>query len=102
MSFFSWLRNPMGNRARRARPRAPAPSFRPRLEALEGRCVPTSTTLKVTSYLDSGAGSLRYEIVQAQSGDTIVISGNKNFPHTITLTSGELDINKNLTIQGPG
>ena len=106
MSFFSWLRNPMGNRARRARPRAPAPRFRPRLEALEGRCVPTSTTLKVTSLLDSGPGSLRYEIAQAQSNDTIVFDfGNKkanSTPHTITLTSGELDIKKNLTIQGPG
>ena len=103
MSFFSWLRNSLENRARRARPRAPVPRCRPRLEALEGRCVPS--TLKVTSLLDSGPGSLRYEIAQAQSNDTIVFDfGNKksnSTPHTITLTSGELDINKNLTIQGP-
>jgi parallel beta-helix repeat protein len=76
------------------------------LEALEDRCVPSSTTLKVTSLLDSGPGSLRYEIAQAQSNDTIVFDfGTKkanSTPHTITLTSGELDINKNLTIQGPG
>src|SRR5262245_52441233 len=106
MSFFSWLRNSLENRARRARPRPPAPRFRPRLEALEDRCVPTSTTLKVTSLLDNGPGSLRYEIAQAQSNDTIVFDfGNRkanSTPHTITLTSGELYINKNLTIQGPG
>src|SRR5262245_62053596 len=106
MSFFSWLRNSLENRARRARPRPPAPRFRPRLEALEDRCVPTSTTLKVTSLLDNGPGSLRYEIAQAQSNDTIVFDfGNKKVnstPHTILLTSGnELFIGKNLTIQGP-
>jgi hypothetical protein len=74
------------------------------LEALEDRCVPS--TLKVTNNLDSGAGSLRYEIAQAQSNDTVLFDfGNKqanSTPHTITLTSGELSINKNLTIQGPG
>jgi hypothetical protein len=64
------------------------------------------STLKVTSLLDSGPGSLRYEIAQAQNNDTIVFDfGSKktnSTPHTITLTSGELDINKKLTIQGPG
>jgi hypothetical protein len=79
-------------------------NFRPRLEALEGRDVPS--TLTVTNNLDSGAGSLRYEIAHARSNDTIVFDfGNKkanSTPHNITLTSGELDINKNLTIQGPG
>ncbi len=99
MSLFPWLRNPMGNRARRAQPRPPAPRFRPRLEALEGRCVPA--TLKVTNLLDSGPGSLRYEIAQAKSGDTIAFD-KKLDGGTITLTTGELDINKSLTIQGPG
>jgi hypothetical protein len=69
------------------------------LEALEGRCVPS--TLKVTSLLDSGKGSLRYDIAQAKSGDTIVFD-KKLDGGTITLTSGELLINENLTIQGPG
>jgi hypothetical protein len=106
MSFFSWLRNRTSIRSPRGRAqlRPSAPRFRPQLEALEDRCVPS--TLKVTNLADSGPGSLRYEIAQAQSNDTIVFDfgGKKtnSTPHTITLSSGELDINKNLTIQGPG
>src|SRR5215813_5327538 len=86
MSFFSWLRNPMGNRARRARPRAPAPRFRPRLEALEDRCVPS--TLTVTNLYDNGPGSLRYEIAQATSKDNTIVFDKKLDGGTITLLSG--------------
>ena len=85
MSFFSWLRNPMGNRAGRTQPRRPAPRFRAQLEALEGRCVPS--TLKVVNNGDSGPGSLRYEIAQAKSGDTIAFDSKLVGP-TITLISG--------------
>ena len=55
-------------------------------------------TLTVTSTGDSGAGSLRQAILDAASGDTIefAVTG------TIVLTSGELSINKSLTIHGPG
>ena len=95
----AWLRS--GKRYGSA-PRCPG--FRPNLQALEDRCVPS--TLKVININDSGPGSLRYEIAVAQSNDTIVFDfGNKkanSTPHTITLSSGELDIRKNLTIQGPG
>src|SRR2546421_2413709 len=52
---------------------------------------------------DSGAGSLRDSIINACSGDTISFdtsAGHVTSP--ITLTSGELLINKSLTIQGPG
>jgi hypothetical protein len=85
------------------------PTFRARLEALEARCVPSRLT--VTNVGDGGAGSLRYEIAQAQSGDTIVFNfatvgkhgtiNLNNYPHTIYVSS-ELVLNKNLTIQGPG
>ncbi len=59
------------------------------------------STLTVTNKLDSGAGSLRAEIAAANPGDTIVFAPSLN-GQTITLTSGVLDVNKNLTIQGPG
>jgi hypothetical protein len=73
--------------------------FRPRLEALEDRWV--LSTLTVTNNVDSGAGSLRAEIAADKSGDTIVFAPSLD-GKTITLTRGELDITKNLTIQGPG
>ena len=49
---------------------------------------------------DSGAGSLRQAILDACAGSTITFAANVN--GTITLTSGDLIIDKNLTIQGPG
>ncbi len=55
----------------------------------------------VTNTNDSGPGSLREAIASAASGDTINFSLS-GCPCTITLTSGQLFINKNLTIQGLG
>jgi hypothetical protein len=52
--------------------------------------------LTVTSNADSGAGSLRAAITSATSGDTITFNAGM----TISLTSGELAISKNLTIDG--
>jgi parallel beta-helix repeat protein len=69
------------------------------LEGLEQRWVPS--TLTVTNNQDSGAGSLRAEIKAANNGDTIVFDPSLN-GQTITLTTGELLIKKNLTISGPG
>src|SRR5262249_25744632 len=57
--------------------------------------------LTVTSPLDDGSqGTLRQAIADAMAGDTIDFA--LNYPATITLTSGELGIGKNLTIKGPG
>jgi predicted outer membrane repeat protein len=99
MFFSSWLRN----RNRHGYPHK-RPTFRPTLETLEDRWVPS--TLTVTNTLDSGAGSLRAEISAAGSGDTINFALPPPPPgqttQTITLTSGELLIKKNLTIAGPG
>jgi hypothetical protein len=71
----------------------------PRLEVLEDRILPS--TLTVLNNLDSGAGSLRAAITNAKSGDTIVFAPSLN-GHTITLTSDQLEIHKNLVIEGPG
>ncbi|ARV62335.1 hypothetical protein BZZ01_30230 [Nostocales cyanobacterium HT-58-2] len=57
--------------------------------------------ITVTSTADKGSGSLRDAIAQAKSGDTIQFGSNLS-KQTITLTSGELAINKNLTIDGAG
>ena len=58
-----------------------------------------SNLITVTSNADSGIGSLREAISSAQPGDTIQFApGLAN--QTITLISGQLDINKNLIIDG--
>jgi hypothetical protein len=58
-----------------------------------------NTTWIVTSLADDGSlGTLRYAIANANSGDTI----NFAVQGTITLTQGQLEINKRLTINGPG
>lgn len=57
--------------------------------------------IKVTNTADSGKGSLRAALDSAQAGDTIQFDSslaNK----TITLTSGELAITKDITIDGAG
>ena len=65
-----------------------------------------AATITVTSTADAGGGcpgascTLRQAIAIAASGDTINFSLPAN--SAITLTSGELLINKNLTISGPG
>jgi hypothetical protein len=111
MWFSSWLHK---------KQRSPAPhrrsTFRPTLEALERRWLPShstvSTVLTVTNILDSGTGSLRYEIAQAEQSkatDTIVFNLAKSDQDytghwTITLTpsEGQLTIGRSLNIQGPG
>ncbi len=59
------------------------------------------STLTVTNNHDSGPGSLRATIAASTSGDTIDFS-SKLSGQTIKLTSGELTVGVNLTIDGPG
>ncbi|MBW4591560.1 MAG: hypothetical protein KME46_01195 [Brasilonema angustatum HA4187-MV1] len=59
------------------------------------------STINVTSNADNGAGSLREAIAQAKSGDTIQFGSNLA-NQTINLTSGELTVDKNLTVDGAG
>ena len=56
--------------------------------------------LTVTSTADSGPGTLRQAIVDVCEGGTIDFAFTE--PTTITLTSGQLTIDKPLTIAGPG
>src|SRR5439155_21553979 len=98
MSFTRWLSNPLGLSPRSvSRKKTPAarPTFRPTLEALEDRWMPS--TLTVLNNLDSGAGSLRAEIAVAHNGDTIVFDSGLA-GSTITLTTGELLIKHGVTI----
>jgi hypothetical protein len=83
----------------RSHPRRGRPSrCRLNLELFEERTL--LSTLTVTNLQDSGDGSLRGQIAAAASGDTIVF--DNSLSGTIALTSGELALFGNLTIQGPG
>jgi hypothetical protein len=57
-----------------------------------------ATTITVTNTNDSGPGSLRQSLADANDGDTI----NFAVTGTIGLTSGELLVDKSVTISGPG
>jgi hypothetical protein len=59
----------------------------------------SAATLIITSTGDSGTGSLRSALAAATNGDTIDATGVSG---TILLTSGELFVNNNVTILGPG
>jgi hypothetical protein len=100
MSFFSSLRNRTSTRSPRSQAqRRPAASrFRPQLEALENREVPS--TLTVSSADVEAPTGLRTEIAAAANGDTIVFAPSLN-GQTIHVLY-QLTINKTLTIQGPG
>ena len=63
-----------------------------------GNAFPANIIL-VTNTDDSGAGSLRDALAIANDGDTIDATGVSG---TILLTSGELQITRNVTINGPG
>src|SRR5438105_7986515 len=58
-------------------------------------------TLIVTTTNDSGSGSLRQALADAHNGDIIGFDPPLN-GQTISLTSGELVINKDISISGPG
>jgi hypothetical protein len=57
-----------------------------------------AATITVTNTNDGGPGSLRQALVIANDGDTIAFA----VAGTIVLTSGELLVNKSITISGPG
>jgi predicted outer membrane repeat protein len=62
-------------------------------------CTAFAAIVPVTDLTDNSTGSLRHAVSVALPGDTIDFGG---LIGTITLTSGGIDINKNLTISGSG
>jgi hypothetical protein len=70
------------------------------------KAAPLFSTYTVTTTADSGAGSLRQALADANLSlgtDTITFDAAVfAVPNTITLTSGELAINDSVTITGPG
>jgi hypothetical protein len=61
----------------------------------------SAATITVINTNDSGPGSLRQALVGANDGDTINFDSSLN-GQRITLTSGELNVDKDVTISGPG
>jgi hypothetical protein len=94
--FLNWFQP---TRRQRQSARQHRHARRPCLETLEDRCLPT--TLTVLNANDAGSGSLPDRIASAVSGDTIDFAPAL-IGQTITLTSGQLAITKNLNIVGPG
>ena len=60
--------------------------------------VPAHATIIVTNTNDNGLGSLRQALATANDGDTITFA----VTGSIALTTGELLVDKSITISGPG
>ena len=69
-------------------------------ELVKMSALPT-TIILITNTNDSGPGSLRQALTTANDGDTIDFDSSLN-GRTITLTSGQLIVDKSVTISGPG
>ena len=69
--------------------------------ALFGLPTGQAATITVSNKNDSGPGSLRQALADAHNEDTINFDSSLN-GQTITLTSGELVVNKIVSINGPG
>ncbi len=102
-SIVAWLKRITG----RCRPparrlvRVRKPPCLPQLLPLEDRTLPS--TFLVTSLADSGPGSLRQAVLNANAhsgADTILFA--TGLQGTIKLTSGELDVTDSVKILGPG
>ncbi|MEA3188459.1 MAG: hypothetical protein QOD99_2289 [Chthoniobacter sp.] len=68
------------------------------IEILEARIAPA--TLTVLNLFDFGAGTLRDTIAASAAGDTIKFKAG--LTGTLTVSTGDIDIDHKLTIKGPG
>lgn len=110
MRLSSWLRSarslvvPDGRKQGHCPTRLPkrAPSTRLSVEGLEDRTVPSTFTVR--NLADSGPESLRQAILDANDspGADLIRFAPAARDGTITLTSGQLSITDDLTIDGPG
>ena len=110
MRLSSWLRSarslfvPSGTEKGRrpTRLRKPATAIRLSLERLEDRTVPSTFTVR--NLADSGLGSLRQAVLDANAnpGADLIRFAPAARDGTIALTSGQLSITDDLTIDGPG
>jgi hypothetical protein len=97
-----WQRRLRSGRTSRP-PRRRRGGFRPRIEALEDRCVPALLTVTNTSDDVSVMHSLRWAVANAHNGDTIQIQPQNNGQGLhIVLTHGELLLNHDVTIDAVG
>jgi hypothetical protein len=98
--LWQWLRRV--GRASQAQ-RHSRVSFRPRLEALEDRCVPSTLTVSSDGDNAMQVGTLRWAVANAQNGDTIQITPeNGGGGRHIVLTHGELYLNHEVNIEAMG
>ncbi|MEQ1700878.1 MAG: Ig-like domain-containing protein [Ilumatobacteraceae bacterium] len=68
-----------------------------------GAATAHAASFEVTNLNDSGAGSLRDALAQANAlAGADVITFQSGLTGTITLTSGQIDITDSVTVQGPG
>jgi hypothetical protein len=103
MSFSNWLNRiaPQNTSKPGTSRKAKLRRFRPILETLEDRCVPSFV---VNSLADDGKDhELRSEIQQAEmlgqmTGQTYTVTFQQNLSGTITLMQGELDINTSVNV----
>src|SRR5262245_6237233 len=110
MRISTWLRStrplfgPSGTENSRhpARLRKRAMAVRLSAERLEDRTVPSTFT--VDSLADSGLGSLRQAILDANgtAGADLIRFAPATHEGTLTLTSGELSITDDVILDGPG
>src|SRR5215510_4409964 len=68
---------------------------------LLGTSAASAATITVINTNDSGPGSLRQALVDANDGDAINFDASLT-EQKITLTNGQLNVDKNITISGPG